>query len=111
MVSINGTIGKVAFYNNEKIILGKSACYFNLLGCINKVYVKCIIETEYFSEYAKKENLFKNLFERSRVADTELYSLDLEQVIQLLSSFEGTQIFPKGETKQEVFEKTYRKEE
>jgi hypothetical protein len=56
-------------------------------------------------EYTKKENLFKNLFERSRVADTELYSLDLEQVIQLLSSFEGTQIFPKGETKQEVFEK------
>ena len=54
LVSINGTIGKVAFYNNEKIILGKSACYFNLLGCINKVYVKCIIETEYFSEYAKK---------------------------------------------------------
>ena len=54
LVSINGTIGKIAFYNNEKIILGKSACYFNLLGCINKVYVKCIIETEYFSEYAKK---------------------------------------------------------
>ena len=57
LVSINGTIGKVAFYNNEKIILGKSACYFNLLGCINKVYVKCIIETEYFSEYAKKLQL------------------------------------------------------
>ena len=56
-------------------------------------------------EYAKKESLFKNLFERSRVADTELYSLDLEQVIQLLSSFEGTQIYPKNETKQEAFEK------
>ena len=28
-VSINGTIGNVAFYNNEKVILGKSICYFN----------------------------------------------------------------------------------
>ena len=54
LVSINGTIGKVAFYNNEKIILGKSACYFNLLGCVNKIYIKYLIETEYFSEYAKK---------------------------------------------------------
>ena len=54
LVSINGTLGKVAFYNNEKIILGKSACYFNLLGCVNKFYIKCLIETEYFSEYAKK---------------------------------------------------------
>jgi len=50
LVSINGTLGKVAFYNNEKIILGKSACYFNLLGCVNKFYIKCLIETEYFSE-------------------------------------------------------------
>ena len=31
LVSINGTIGNVAFYNHEKVVLGKSACYFNLL--------------------------------------------------------------------------------
>ena len=30
LVSINGTLGNIAFYNNEKIILGKSACYFNM---------------------------------------------------------------------------------
>ncbi|WP_179108688.1 restriction endonuclease subunit S, partial [Rodentibacter genomosp. 2] len=29
LVSINGTLGNVALYNNEKVILGKSACYFN----------------------------------------------------------------------------------
>jgi type I restriction enzyme S subunit len=38
-VSINGTIGNVAFYNSEKIILGKSACYFNLFEEINKHYL------------------------------------------------------------------------
>ena len=30
LVSINGTLGRVAFYRGEKVILGKSACYFNL---------------------------------------------------------------------------------
>lgn len=54
--------------------------------------------------YSEKELLFKKLFQRSRVADTELYSLDLQQVITLLSSFEGKQIYPSNETKQEVFE-------
>nr|WP_255811467.1 restriction endonuclease subunit S [Treponema denticola] len=31
-VSINGTLGSIAFYNNEHIILGKSVCYFNLVN-------------------------------------------------------------------------------
>ena len=53
LVSINGTLGNVAFYNGENVILGKSACYFNLVGNINKQYIKHILETEYFTEYAK----------------------------------------------------------
>ena len=51
LVSINGTIGNVAFYNNEKIILGKSSCYFNLIY-INKMYIKILLETDYFLKYA-----------------------------------------------------------
>ena len=30
-LSINGTLGKTAFYNGEPVILGKSACYINCL--------------------------------------------------------------------------------
>ncbi|MFH1358527.1 MAG: restriction endonuclease subunit S [archaeon] len=52
LVSINGTIGNVAFYNNEKIMLGKSACYFNLLNMIDKKYIRLLIETNYFMDYA-----------------------------------------------------------
>jgi type I restriction enzyme S subunit len=52
LVSINGTIGNVAFYNNENIILGKSACYFNLANLIYKHFVKVLIESPYFMEYA-----------------------------------------------------------
>ena len=51
-VSINGTIGNVAFYNNEKVILGKSACYFNLFDQIDKWYVKKLLNSKYFLDYA-----------------------------------------------------------
>lgn len=29
LLSINGTIGNIAFYSDEKVLLGKSACYIN----------------------------------------------------------------------------------
>ena len=52
LVSINGTIGNVGTYNGEKVILGKSACYFNLLPFIFKDYICNIIESDYFRKYA-----------------------------------------------------------
>jgi type I restriction enzyme S subunit len=56
LVSINGTIGKVAFYNDEPIMLGKSACYFNLItGVINKTYLYYVIYSPYFLRYASNE--------------------------------------------------------
>jgi len=44
-VSINGTLGNIAFYNNEKVILGKSACYFNLREEINKYFIKYFLSS------------------------------------------------------------------
>lgn len=53
LVSINGTIGKIAFYNNEKIILGKSACYFNLIkGAVNDIFLFHIFKSDYFLRYS-----------------------------------------------------------
>ena len=52
LVSINGTLGNVAFYQNEPVILGKSACYFNLLGNIYKDYIKVLLQTSFFLKYA-----------------------------------------------------------
>ena len=52
LVSINGTLGNVAFYNNEEIILGKSACFFNLVQDIYKRLIKIVIEAPSFKEYA-----------------------------------------------------------
>ena len=55
LVSINGTLGNVAFYNAEKVILGKSACYFNLKDTVNKHFVKYVLISPYFLQYAHKE--------------------------------------------------------
>lgn len=55
LVSINGTLGNVAFYNGENIILGKSACYFNLKDNVDKHFVKYIFLSPYFLTYAHKE--------------------------------------------------------
>ena len=52
LVSINGTIGNVATYSNEKIILGKSACYFNITPFLVKEYMCYVIESNYFQKYA-----------------------------------------------------------
>ena len=51
------------------------------------------------------EQLLDDLFAKSRVGDSELFSLDLNKIIQLLSSFSGKQVYPTDETKQEVFNK------
>lgn len=55
LVSINGTLGNVAFYNGEKVILGKSACYFNLVEGVEKNYVKYFLYSPFFQKYALKE--------------------------------------------------------
>lgn len=39
LLSINGTIGNIAFYKDEQIILGKSAAYLNIKSTINKYYI------------------------------------------------------------------------
>ena len=51
LVSINGTIGNVAYYNGEKVVLGKSACYFNLHEGIEKRYVRYVLSSHYFTSY------------------------------------------------------------
>lgn len=39
LISLNGTIGNLAYYNFEKVVLGKSAGYITLKDMVNKNYV------------------------------------------------------------------------
>ena len=57
-LSINGsTLGKrTAFYNNEPVILGKSACYINVKSnTLNKYFLRHFFSSDIFQEYAWKE--------------------------------------------------------
>ena len=55
LISINGTLGKIAFYNGENVILGKSACYIKLNKEQNKKYIYELLKSKYFKEYAEAE--------------------------------------------------------
>ena len=55
LLSINGTIGNYAFYDGEPVILGKSACYFSLIGETNKDYICYLLNTKFFMDYAINE--------------------------------------------------------
>ena len=55
-LSINGTIGKTAFYNGEPIILGKSACYINVLPTLLKEYLRYYLVSDGFFNYVKSNS-------------------------------------------------------
>ena len=64
LISINGTIGNLAFYNNEKIVLGKSAAYINLTDDIDKQFIYQLIQTSQIRDYFENEltgSTIKNL--------------------------------------------------
>lgn len=54
-------------------------------------------------DYEDKETLLHTIFEKSQVSDTELFAVDVNIAIQLLSSFEGKVIYPISETKESIF--------
>ena len=59
-------------------------------------------------EYDDKERLLDEIFSKSRVPNTELFALDVDLVIQLLSSFDGRQIYPEMTSKKESFKEATR---
>jgi type I restriction enzyme, S subunit len=54
LISINGTIGNLAFYNDEKIVLGKSACYIDLKIEENKFFVFYLFQTSSIKNILRK---------------------------------------------------------
>ncbi|WP_017632907.1 restriction endonuclease subunit S [Vibrio sp. 624788] len=51
LVSINGTLGNIGTYQGEKVFLGKSACYLNVLPSVNKDYVMYVLTSKHFQDY------------------------------------------------------------
>lgn len=53
LLGINGTIGNVALYDNEKCILGKSACYINVHEKFERKFIYYVLLNEDFQNYIR----------------------------------------------------------
>ncbi len=53
LISINGTLGNVAVYNGEKIVLGKSACYLNVTEQYDRDFILYIVSSPQFQQYLR----------------------------------------------------------
>jgi hypothetical protein len=71
--------------------------YCNVVGLKRRF----AIEVE---DYNEKETLLHDIFSKSNVPNTELFALDIELVVQLLSSLDGKQVYPKDISKEDVFD-------
>ena len=69
LISINGTIGNVALYNNEPIMLGKSACYINTKDSIDRNYLF------YYLQYPKTQSYFE-----AELTGTTIKNLSLQSI-------------------------------
>ena len=55
LMSINGTIGNLAFFNNEKVVLGKSAAYINLKDKVDKKFIYFLLQHSSIKNYYEFE--------------------------------------------------------
>jgi len=69
LMSINGTIGNLAYYQGENVILGKSAAYINLKESVNKDFIY------YFLSTSKTQQLFE-----SELTGTTIRNLSLRSI-------------------------------
>ena len=79
LLSINGTLGKLAFYNGEKIALGKSACFLNIRNDVDKRYIKYVLSSKEFKKYmltVASGSTIKN-FAPKQAAEYEFFAPDL----------------------------------
>ena len=91
-------IGKTGIDNFERRIYNlERHGYNNVVGLKREFAIE-------LDDYDEKEKLLDDIFSKSRVLNSELFALDLDLVIQLLSSFEGRQVYPVDRTKETTFD-------
>jgi hypothetical protein len=98
-------IGQTGSQNyQERMRHLESNGYYNVSG-LKRFFA---IELE---DYIYKENLLKEIFNKHRVADSELFALDYDLVRQLLLSFEGKVMYPKDIDKEKEFDEVAKSRE
>lgn len=56
LLSINGTLGKLAYYREEPIVLGKSVCFLDIKENYNKIFAYHIMRSESFQQYINQNS-------------------------------------------------------
>jgi type I restriction enzyme S subunit len=69
LISINGTIGNLAFYKGEKIVLGKSAAYIDYTSKLNNYYLY------YFLQSYMVSNIFELSFSGTTIKNLSLFTM------------------------------------
>lgn len=94
LLSINGTIGNLALYNDEKVLLGKSACYINIdEKQIIKYFIYNILKTKNIENFFYSEvtgSTIKNL-SLNTIKNTKIKLPQLEEqtkIANFLSSID-----------------------
>lgn len=82
---------------SERMRYLESNGYYNVVG-LKRAFA---IEVD---DYGSKEALIHEVFSKHRVADSELFALDLDLAEQLLLAFEGKVIFPESVNKEQRFD-------
>ena len=85
---------------NERMRFLESNGYRNITGLKREFAIEV-------QGYKSKEMMLHEIFSKSRVGDTELFSLKIDNVIQLLSAFNGKQIYSNfGDTTENTYDTT-----
>ena len=93
LISINGTLGNIAFYNNEKIALGKSACFLNLNKCACRPFIRYVLESKEFKTYMNRvagQSTIKNV-SPTQVSEYEFFApsySDQARIAKVLSTID-----------------------
>lgn len=93
-LSINGTIGNLAFYNNEMVVLGKSACYITPSQKLNNVFLYYSLQSPRINDYFISEltgSTIKNLSLKS-IRETAIHlpsEIEQQKISFCLSSLDA----------------------
>lgn len=71
--------------------------YFNVAG-LKRLFA---IEVD---DYSEKERMLHQIFEKARLDSSELFAINQDLAMELLSAFEGKVIYPQTRTKDEIFD-------
>lgn len=75
LMSINGTIGNLAFYNNENVVLGKSACYINVTNNVDIKYIYYTLNS------SKTQNFYTTELTGSTIKNLSLKTIKSTKIL------------------------------